>query len=135
MDRASEIIKLLEEKYILSSKNISDIREYINKKHPHSTPQKNTLVFANTINNIVEKHLSYFDAPYRPVLRKNILKKSLQKQSFSITANDVLLACIDTHCQNDNLIDEFETFTEKALGLKIPKDVLSRSFSLNSAGN
>gem|GEM_PF-2904286 len=133
MDTYSDIFELLESKYILSSKNISDIREYIGKKYAHSNTQKNTLVFANTVNSIIENQLSHFTAPYRPILRKNILKTAMNKQSFSITANDVLVACIDTHNENENVLDEFKNFSENILGFRIPKEFLSKSFSTHTA--
>lgn len=91
-----KIIKQLQHQDIISSQEVSALRQQLIETYPHLTAMERAKFFASALQKQLDTSLASFDDTLRKEIKFNLLKNTLYKKNFYINAYDVLLGYLHT---------------------------------------
>lgn len=88
----SNTLKNLETTQILYAENVITLKNTIAQKYPNASSKERADLLSKAIKHILRSNLSSFDEKMQQALIQDLLKTIVQKQSFSLNAQDVVNA-------------------------------------------
>lgn len=119
-----EILEKLKQNQIVSPRNVSDLRNYISIKYPNLSPRDASILLVNTIHKIIDNSLLQFDTENRYRIRQAIISNSAHKNSFIITADEILFALTDIYEDEKSYIDNLLAWIKDNQDIKVAKEQL-----------
>lgn len=119
-----DILEKLKQKEIISSENISALRNYISKKHPNLSSREASILLVNSIHKIIDNNLLQFDEDHRNKIRQILIGNSVHKSSFMITADEILYAFTDICEDKEDYINNLFAWINEAHNIEVTKEQL-----------
>lgn len=116
-----EILEKLKHNTIISTKNVSDLRNYISSKYPNLTSHEASILLVNTIHKIIDNNLQEFDSEYREKIKQSVISKSVHKSSFVITADEFVYAFAENYVDEESYVDDIVSWVNKSQGVEVTK--------------
>ncbi|MHB1393174.1 MAG: hypothetical protein ACYCYE_08880 [Clostridia bacterium] len=102
-----QIVDNLKEQEYVNAGNVENLRKYIRVKHPNSTGEELSAVFADALHKIIDTRIYQFEEKHRKKIKDDVLRKAVNKKEFSINAAEVFSSCLSLKLHEDNYIDSF----------------------------
>lgn len=83
-------LETLQNEQLLYAENVTTLRATIALKYPHASSKERADLLAKAIKQILHTNLSSFEETIKQALIHELLKSAIQKQDFSINAQDVI---------------------------------------------
>jgi hypothetical protein len=99
-------IEALDKQVILSSEQISSLRNYIIKKYPNEGIKEQAKIFANAVHRILEKELTHFEQNAKERIKKSIVIYTVSKKSLFLTAKDLFISIIHLEIDSNKYKDQ-----------------------------
>lgn len=119
-----EILEKLKQNEIISTRNISDLRRYISTKYPNLSSHEASILLVNTLHKIIDNNLLQFDSEYRNRIKQSIVNKSIHKNPFMITADEVVYAFVDNYEDEERYIDGLVAWLNERQSIEVARNQL-----------
>ena len=98
------IMKELKATYILSSRNVLDLKKYISFKYADLSAKEKANILADAIRKTIDERIPKVEKSLKSCLIDNIIKTSVNQGSFDINSEDVFIECLNLKCdENEEL--------------------------------
>lgn len=111
-------------KEVLTSKNAVDLRNYINLKYNHLTPERKAAVFTDAVNRIVDSRLPNLGNAHTTRIKQWIFKTAVQRNAFFVNYADIFSATLQVKDSDDGFIKEMAKWLENVVERPIDDGML-----------
>lgn len=119
-----EVIGNLKNKIILNEKTILDLKNYIYKKHPNSTPKELSLILADGIHRIINNNMAGFLEIQRDEIERSLIRDAVSRNDFSISGYKVFCQYCKLSLENESNISILQEWLNAIQERPIKKDEL-----------
>ncbi len=102
-----QVVDNLKEQEYVNAGNVETLRKYIRVKHPNSSGEELSAVFADALHKILDTRIYQFEEKHRKKIKDDVLRKAVNKKEFSINGAEVFSSCLSLKLHEDNYIDSF----------------------------
>lgn len=99
-----EVINGLKENKIINSKNIEDIKNYINSKYPAYDSKKSAVILADALYKIIDRNTKTFTDEERRIIKRRVIRRASARDEFSLDSYDVFVEYLSVY--GNNALDE-----------------------------
>jgi hypothetical protein len=100
-----QVVDNLKVQEYVNAGNVETLRKYIRVKHPNSSGEEISAVFADALHKIIDTRIYQFEEKHRKKIKDDVLKKAINKKEFSINAAEVFSTCLSLKLHDDSYID------------------------------
>lgn len=79
---------------VLQSNQIILFKNYIQKKYPTASTQQRSIILADTIDKVIDKHIQDFNKGIRDQVKYEVLQRAVLTGNYNINGSDIFRACL-----------------------------------------
>ncbi len=111
----SYILDELDQRVILTQKNVSDLRKFIKTKYQNSPSSNNAVIFADAVKRILHIKMSSINKEYRNEILLTVFMEAVEKQVFSVSAADIFRASLKIDKKDGEFMDQLSEWSAVTL--------------------
>lgn len=115
-----------EEAYVLSPRDVRNIRSYVQHKYAAMPQEKRAEIVADAVNRIIHKQLPNFTDNIKRSITSILIRTAVMEHQRPVRADDIFGACLDMDRSNAAIYDPFHEWMEEQLRISCEKTVMRR---------